>query len=358
MQPRAATRHGGGVWLLGSPRLLTLAACVADALAAVSLRCVTTADTKVRATVGPNRHGTDTLASTFVFGSGEECPDEPYCLPALLATYGLTFGSFVVTDPGGPVTVEALTSGRIDVGVLFTTDPHISSEDLVLLEDDRRAQPAENVTPIVRDDLLAAHGPELRHRIDAVSARLTTTVLVDLNRRVEIDGAEAGAVAPSFLVEVGLQPAPAMATTSGGPTIIVGSANFSESATLAELYAVALAASGFPVGRRADIGNREAYYPVLSDGGVGLVPDYAGSLLGYLDGDASASSDVTVAHDALRAVMAGSGLTPCTPARAATTNGIVVARATATRHRLATVSDLGRPVGRRAAGGESGVATP
>jgi len=294
--------------------------------------------------VGPNRQGADTLASTFVFGSGEECPDEPYCLPALLATYGLTFGSFVVTDPGGPVTVEALRSGRIDVGVLFTTDPRIATEDFVVLEDDRRAQPAENVTPIVRDELLAAHGPELRDRIDAVSEGLTTSVLVDLNRRMDSDGSDARSVARSFLAEVGLLPARTMATSAGGPTIVVGSANFSESATLGELYAVALAAWGFPVTCRVDIGNREAYFPVLRDGGVGLVPDYVGSLLGYLDANAAASPEVTVAHDALRGALAGSGLTPCTPAGATTTNGIVVTRATATRHGLTRVSDLGRPV--------------
>lgn len=68
------------------------------------------------------------------------------------------------------------------------------------------------------------------------------------------------------------------------PAIVVGSANFAESVTVAELYAHALADAGFPVERRLGIGNRDTYFPLLRDAAVGLVPEYVGSLLAYLDG--------------------------------------------------------------------------
>ena len=102
------------------------------------------------------------LAETLVFGSGPECPDEGLCLPALRARYGLTFKEFRVTDAGGPRTIEALATGTIQVGVLFTTDPRLLDGDFVLLEDDRHAQPAESVTPLLRDALRIAHGARRR----------------------------------------------------------------------------------------------------------------------------------------------------------------------------------------------------
>lgn len=292
--------------------------------------------------MGPDQHGIATLAGTLVLGSGEECPDEPFCLPALAEVYGLTFGSFVVTDPGGPATIEALRAGRIDVGVLFTTDPHLRSGDLVLLDDDRRAQPAENVVPIIREDVLAAHGPELGRCLDAVSAVLTTAVVSGLNRQVQLDGVAPHAAAGGFLSAMDPVPPPSAATPAG-PPIVVGSADFAESAVLAELYAGALEAAGFAVVRRPDIGNRMAYLPLVRAAEVDLVPEYLGSLLGYLDESVGAISDPVAAHDALRATLSGSGLAALRAAPASTANGIVVTRATATRHRLTVVSDLGRP---------------
>ena len=111
-----------------------------------------------------------TLASTFVFGSGPECPNEPYCLPGLESTYGLMFKQFVVTDSGGQKTIDALKDGSIQVGVLFTTDPHVVVENFVLLDDDKQLQRAENVAPIVGERLTAAYGNDLAATIQADSA--------------------------------------------------------------------------------------------------------------------------------------------------------------------------------------------
>src|SRR4051812_45121652 len=86
---------------------LVLAGCGADSTAPAS----TTATTSRTSAVGTPTTGalgsTATLASSLVFGSGSECPHEPYCLPGLESTYGLMFKSFVVTDSGGQKTVDA-----------------------------------------------------------------------------------------------------------------------------------------------------------------------------------------------------------------------------------------------------------
>ncbi|BBY00820.1 glycine betaine ABC transporter substrate-binding protein [Mycobacterium seoulense] len=282
------------------------------------------------------------LAETLVFGSGPECPTELLCLPLLRARYGLTFKEFRVTDAGGPRTVEALETGAIQVGVLFTTDPRLLAGDFVLLEDDRHAQPAESVTPILREELRMAHGADLAATIDAVSAELTTERLADLNRRVLLGSSPAAAA--EFLTERRLGPTPRVSRRNR-PAIVVGSANFAESVTVAELYAHALADAGFPVERRLGIGNRDTYFPLLRDGAVDLVPEYVGSLLAYLDGSRGGIPDAHQAHAALAQALRGTGLAALQPAPAENKNGIVVTAATAARHGLTRISDLGRAIG-------------
>ncbi len=144
------------------------------------------------------------IAGTLVFGGPPECRDRPFCLVGLQSTYGLNFARFVALDSGGRRTRAALTGGDVDVGLLFTTDGHLAAGDFVLLTDDRRLQPAENVVPVVRREAVERHGDRLVSRLDAVSARLTTEDLAGLNRRVGIDGEEPGAAAAFWLEEQGL----------------------------------------------------------------------------------------------------------------------------------------------------------
>ncbi|MGZ4143225.1 MAG: glycine betaine ABC transporter substrate-binding protein, partial [Actinomycetota bacterium] len=82
------------------------------------------------------------------------------------------------------LTLQALESREIDVALLFSTDPNIATGDLVELKDDRSLQPAENVTPFVREEVLARGGVSLRRAIEDVSSRLTTDVLRRLNALV------------------------------------------------------------------------------------------------------------------------------------------------------------------------------
>jgi osmoprotectant transport system substrate-binding protein len=140
----------------------------------------------------------------LVFGGPPECPQRQYCLRGLERTYGLTFGTFVPTDAGGALTRQALSSGQIDVGLLFTTDANLSSHELVVLADDRGLQPAENVTPLLRAQVVARFGQDVLDTLDEVSARLTTEVLRSLNAAVEAEGATAQDVAEDWLGSQGL----------------------------------------------------------------------------------------------------------------------------------------------------------
>ncbi len=127
------------------------------------------------------------LAPFLTFGGPPECADRPFCLPGLEEVYGLEFDE-VLSMPSRAATVEALLNGRINVGLVETTDARLAVAPIRLLIDDRGLQPPENVVPLVRTASLDRWGDELQEALDEVSARITTNDLVQLNRAVEFDG--------------------------------------------------------------------------------------------------------------------------------------------------------------------------
>jgi osmoprotectant transport system substrate-binding protein len=143
-------------------------------------------------------------ASHLLFGGPPECPDRPFCMLGLRNRYGLSFQQFVPLDTGGPLMLQALRAGEIDVALLFTTDPAIAAENLVVLTDDRGLQPAENVTPVVRQAVLRRYGSALADAVDSVSARLTTSELSALVGRVTLEGRTPYQVAALWLEGQGL----------------------------------------------------------------------------------------------------------------------------------------------------------
>ncbi len=146
-------------------------------------------------------------APGLVFGGPPECPGRAYCLSGLKRVYGLRFKAFIPLDAGGPLTLQALEAGYIGVALLFTTDPDITARHLVVLADDRGLQPAENITPLVRRDVIARYGPHLLAVLNRVSALLDTGTLRALDARVELAGQDPRLVADSWLRARGLIPA-------------------------------------------------------------------------------------------------------------------------------------------------------
>jgi osmoprotectant transport system substrate-binding protein len=144
------------------------------------------------------------VAPRLAFDGPPECPERIYWLLGLKQVYGLRFRVFVPLDAGGPLTLQALQAGDIGVALLFSTDPAITADHLVVLADDRGLQPAENVVPLVRRDAVARYGPRLLAAPGTVSARLTTGSLRALDARVELRGDDPGLVAQGWLRARGL----------------------------------------------------------------------------------------------------------------------------------------------------------
>jgi osmoprotectant transport system substrate-binding protein len=147
-----------------------------------------------------------TVSDQLVFGGPPECIRRPFCIPGLEQTYGITFGQvFSNLDTGGPRTVSALAEGTVDVALLFTSDGAIDLNDFVLLEDDLRLQPAENVTPVIRTGVLDRFGPSLADTVNAVSALLSTGELRTLNAEIA-RGATPEQIASRWLASNSLDP--------------------------------------------------------------------------------------------------------------------------------------------------------
>jgi osmoprotectant transport system substrate-binding protein len=144
------------------------------------------------------------VAPKLVFGGPPECQSRPFCLPGFEQTYDLHFERFEPLDVGGPVTVAALQRGQVDVALLFTTDPSIVADNFVLLRDDRKLQPADNVVPVVRRKVLKEQGGGVIRLIDAVTRRLTTVTLRKLNARVQLDGVGNHVAATQWLKREGI----------------------------------------------------------------------------------------------------------------------------------------------------------
>ncbi|HUG55851.1 MAG TPA: ABC transporter substrate-binding protein [Candidatus Limnocylindrales bacterium] len=144
------------------------------------------------------------IAGDLVFGGPPECPNREFCAIGLRDVYGITFKEFKPLDVGGPVTVQALEAGEIDVALLFTSDAVIAVRDFVLLDDDRSLQLSDNVAPVVRNDLLDRAPDDFERLINSVSEKLTTEELTELNRQVGVERRDPDDVAREWLQRQGL----------------------------------------------------------------------------------------------------------------------------------------------------------
>jgi osmoprotectant transport system substrate-binding protein len=89
----------------------------------------------------------------------------------------------------------------VDVGVLFSTDPVITEKGFVVLEDDKGSQPAGNIAPMIRQDVV---NDEIRSLLNAVSAEITTENITVAIGQVVLEQRDVAEVATEFLQTAGL----------------------------------------------------------------------------------------------------------------------------------------------------------
>ncbi|MBB5120410.1 amino acid ABC transporter substrate-binding protein [Streptomyces eurocidicus] len=134
----------------------------------------------------------------------------------------------------------------------------------------------------------------------------------------------------------------------GQGSLVIGSASFTESKVLAEIYAGLLKDAGYSVSIKT-VDARELYEPALEKGEIDVVPEYAATLAEFLnkkqngkDAPPVASADAGATVKALRKLAEPRGLKVLDPGRAVDQNAFAVTKEFAEKHQLKTLSELGK----------------
>jgi osmoprotectant transport system substrate-binding protein len=217
----------------------------------------------------------------------------------------------------------------------------VADQNLVVLQDDKHLQNADNVVPAV-NAATAQSDPALLPALNAISAKLTTKALISMNASVDVDRKSATDVASTWVsdnkVTDGLQ--------KGTGAVIVGGSNFTESTVLANIYADVLKAAGFDASVQA-VGNRDLYLKALEAGQIQAFPEYLATVTEALNKDVNgpnatqvASGDVQKTLDAAKPLAAQRNLTFGTPSDAADQNAFAVTKKFADKLGVTTLSEL------------------
>lgn len=144
-----------------------------------------------------------TKIEPFSLGANPQFGELGYGIPGLKSVYGVEDVTFKpIEDFGGPDTVKALVDDTVQVADIYTTSPALTAEDLVVLEDPENLIAAQNVVPLLAEDV---YTDELAEVLNEVSSNLTTEDLIELRDRVEGDEkAAAATAAEDWLSEKGL----------------------------------------------------------------------------------------------------------------------------------------------------------
>ena len=143
------------------------------------------------------------LGQPVVLAGTQECPERPKCQLGLEQVYGIDVTENLPLGFGSVQNKQAVVEGDAQLGLAGTTDATLEGLGLVVLEDDKKLQNADNLVPLVH-----AEGPagteEVADVLNSLSGELTTEDLGELNRRVDEDREQAADVARDYLTEKGL----------------------------------------------------------------------------------------------------------------------------------------------------------
>jgi len=140
-------------------------------------------------------------AASMVLGAPPEFKTRTDGIAGLKATYGLSFKQFDPLDESGPITIAALTGGKVQAADVFTTTPAIVTDKLVSLGDPKANFAAQNVVPLVYKP---AATPVITSTLNEVDSHLTTAALVQMVNAVVTDKQNYTTVAQAFLQAIGM----------------------------------------------------------------------------------------------------------------------------------------------------------
>jgi osmoprotectant transport system substrate-binding protein len=143
------------------------------------------------------------LGKPVSLAAASDCSQRPDCGKGLESVYGIKLTKIEPLGFGTPDTKNALSDGEVEVGQVGTTDGSLDQMGLVVLEDDKNWQNAENLVPVVNSAWLKEN-PKAEDALNKLSGVLTTEDLTELNAKVDGERLEASQVAEDYLKEKGL----------------------------------------------------------------------------------------------------------------------------------------------------------
>ena len=145
----------------------------------------------------------DLEGESVVLAAAPDCEGRLDCEGGLSDEYGIDVTKVLPLGYASDQTYRAVLDGEADLGETSTTDGTLETQGLVVLDDDRQVQPAQNLVPAVATDFLEQH-PEVADVLNPLMAALTTDKLTELNGRISVDREKPADVAADFLQEEGL----------------------------------------------------------------------------------------------------------------------------------------------------------
>lgn len=140
------------------------------------------------------------IPGPIVLGANSEAETRPNGPTGLRDNYGIDAGFTPIEDGGGPLTIKALNDGDVQFAIIYTADPSIKENDLVVLEDPDGMFLASHVVPVASEAL----DDQALDIINEISAALTSEELLSLNSRSVTDQSPAASIASQWLEDKGL----------------------------------------------------------------------------------------------------------------------------------------------------------
>ncbi|MZD09894.1 amino acid ABC transporter substrate-binding protein [Streptomyces sp. SID5785] len=134
--------------------------------------------------------------------AGDECEERPFCAPGLKKTYGIDVTGIDPKGVGTTQSKQAVKNGTDQLVLTTTTDATLDNFGLVLLEDDKKLQNADNIIPVVNEK--DAGDKAIADALGKLTKTLTTDDLVELNRKVDAERQKEADVAKEYLESKGL----------------------------------------------------------------------------------------------------------------------------------------------------------
>lgn len=145
----------------------------------------------------------DLEGKSVVLAAAPDCEGRADCEVGLRDVYGIDITELLPLGYASPQTYKSVIDGESELGQTGTLDGTLEDQGLVLLEDDKGIQPAQNLIPAVADDFLADH-PDVDETLNGLMAELDNDTLAELLVRVSIDREKPADVATDFLETSGL----------------------------------------------------------------------------------------------------------------------------------------------------------